>query len=336
MKQVYNGVDIVKFLGALCVMTYHALASAFGLEWRWFLLEHSIFRLAVPFFFVASGFFLGKKVRKNPEKRRAYFGAYLKRLAFLYAVWGSPAIALDLAYGINDGMSILQALGKVLHTTILLHNGVMWYMGALIFAAAVLYFMDTEKKLRISIWLGGAAFVVGMFLDSYSGIFFGSSMETVVNWYNQVFLSVNNGVFVGYFFTAVGYGYGACPGKERSLRYDLGIVVFGYAVFCVELLILSHIPLSLTGTYCSTLHMLILSPVLFRLAVRPWKWLPKETGFFRFSSTFMYFTHAILLSGLIFLFDLAPIAQYALMLVLELVAAAVVYRWNNPWINKLF
>ena len=120
------------------------------------------------------------------------------------------------------------------------------------------------------------------------------------------------------------------------MRHDLSMLVLGYGVFCVELFVLSQIPASLTGTYDCMLHMLILDPVLFHLALRPWKRLPQETGYFRFASTFLYFTHMILNTGLYYLFDLNPVFQYVIVLAVELGVAAVVYRWNNPYINKLF
>ena len=335
MTQRYNGVDIGKFVCALCVVTYHALASFYGRSDQWFVFEHAILRLSVPFFFVASGFFLGKKNRQNTKKRRNYFGSYLKRLAFLYVVWGIPAIGIDLAYAIHNGMGLSQALKVELHKTILLHNGIMWYIGALIFAIAVIYFLNTEKRLRISIILGCAAYMAGMLLDSYSGITTGTPMAAVVLWYKQTFLSVNNGFFVGFVFTAIGYREAFYP-QKRSLQYDLGMLAFGYGVFCVELFILSLLPVSLTGTYDCTLHMLILDPVLFRIALRPWKSLPQNTGYFHFASTFLYFTHMILITGLYYLFDLDPAFQYVLVLIIELGAAAAVYRLDNTWIKKLF
>lgn len=63
-KRNYNFIDILKFFFMLCVIALHChIELVFGRA-GWYVL-HCIFRLAVPFFFVASGFFFMSKLEKS-------------------------------------------------------------------------------------------------------------------------------------------------------------------------------------------------------------------------------------------------------------------------------
>ena len=57
----YTGVDIAKFFFCLCIICLHTGIASI-LPFSGMYIEKIIFRNAVPYFFVASGFFLGKKM----------------------------------------------------------------------------------------------------------------------------------------------------------------------------------------------------------------------------------------------------------------------------------
>ena len=58
----YNGIDLLKFLCSFLVCMIH-IAPIQGIELKYsgyinYILQHGICRIAVPFFFCASGFFV--------------------------------------------------------------------------------------------------------------------------------------------------------------------------------------------------------------------------------------------------------------------------------------
>lgn len=64
-KKVYSSVDIAKLIFCLCIVCLHAQDYyTFQSDIVWFIRQF-VFRTAVPFFFVASGYFLGIKLKKN-------------------------------------------------------------------------------------------------------------------------------------------------------------------------------------------------------------------------------------------------------------------------------
>ena len=57
MKNGFGYIDIVKFIFSICIIALHTLVlDSFNSDINWYV-THCIFRLAVPFFFVTSGFF---------------------------------------------------------------------------------------------------------------------------------------------------------------------------------------------------------------------------------------------------------------------------------------
>lgn len=58
-NSTYSSVDILKFIFAVCIFFLHSEIFKQILPSDYYVLL--LFRLAVPFFFVSSGFFLGKK-----------------------------------------------------------------------------------------------------------------------------------------------------------------------------------------------------------------------------------------------------------------------------------
>lgn len=60
----YHFVDFMKFFFMLCVIAIHShIENIFGRA-GWYI-THCIFRLAVPFFFIASGFFFKASLEKS-------------------------------------------------------------------------------------------------------------------------------------------------------------------------------------------------------------------------------------------------------------------------------
>ena len=98
----FCGIDIVKFLCALLVISLHLIGYAFsnmavdgkvptgsGNLTMLFIspLYFSIARVAVPFFFISSSYFLFKKIKEHPEDRKKIIKQYCFRVLALYSFW---------------------------------------------------------------------------------------------------------------------------------------------------------------------------------------------------------------------------------------------------------
>lgn len=103
-------VDIFKFIFAICIVLLHN--SIFNTHLLWEPVIVLIINLAVPYFFVASGYFLAEKVKRanTPDERKSICLTYVKRLAIKLLIFEPISIVLWLAKRYLDGLSIPNIL----------------------------------------------------------------------------------------------------------------------------------------------------------------------------------------------------------------------------------
>ena len=83
----YKGIDIMKFIMALLVIVLHT-HPFYGMNQTCnFITADVLGRLAVPFFFAATGFLLEKKLENNTASTKQVVGRYVLRLLKLYLIW---------------------------------------------------------------------------------------------------------------------------------------------------------------------------------------------------------------------------------------------------------
>ena len=141
MQKQYSGIDIAKLICAVMVIAIHTQPFS---QYVWIDRGAGVItRLAVPFFFVSTGFFLdfsdANKVRK-----------YIIRLFALYAIW-------TIIYLPFSSLSVRSLLltGVVEH---------LWYLPAAILAVFLAFIVRAPKKaLAISYLL----MLIGTLLSTY-------------------------------------------------------------------------------------------------------------------------------------------------------------------------
>lgn len=83
----YNGIDLMKFVASIFVVSIHCPPLIDFSKKADFNLE-IISRFCVPFFFIASAFFLYNKInRTRPEEQRGIIINYMKRIGAMYLFW---------------------------------------------------------------------------------------------------------------------------------------------------------------------------------------------------------------------------------------------------------
>ena len=89
MKRQYPAIDVAKFIFSILVVAIHTVPlgnNDYGFPLN---LLGSLSRLAVPFFFMASGFFLSKKFDGDFYSERNIIAVkkYALHILFLYGLW---------------------------------------------------------------------------------------------------------------------------------------------------------------------------------------------------------------------------------------------------------
>ena len=207
-------VDVARFVCALLVVAIHVRPLSTYTELGNFLLDKGLCRIAVPFFFLVSGYFWARK----PLTLRS-LGAFLWRIALLYALW--TAIYYPI---VTESQDMNHYWRRCLLSGSYYH---LWYYPAM-FVAAVLTFAawkcfagDGSGKAgksgrggeSASRGKAGGAVVIVAFLfyfigcmgESYYGLFAQNArIVELAEAYFALFWSTRSGLFFGFFFFALG------------------------------------------------------------------------------------------------------------------------------------
>lgn len=294
MKPYYYGVDIIKLVCAIMVVSIHTTALLDIGQAPYSIFHNYITRFAVPFFFVSSGFFFSLSFCKvysvNDKKKKVR--SYVKRLARPFCLWGSLYFVLSiLELVIIDKEKLSNAFLSKLHLLAVESPGAgLWYIEALLWIMLLMAVTAGVKKQTHILALG---FIC---LNLLSGIwnaplFGGGAFAFLHNVYYQVFLSERTFLFYGaYFFIGVLIAeYSEMLSKMKVTRY-LGIMCCSYALF----VLLSLMNPSLVVCLFTQIMKLCVSASVFLYALSikndeiPENFLKRNA---RAMSTIIYFSH---------------------------------------------
>lgn len=202
----HNGIDLVKFICAYLVVSihiapfpYHLFGIGTALN---FYFQQTLCRLAVPFYFIASGYFLFRKMDvHNPDGER--IKDYCFKILRFIGIW-----------------SILLVVG---------HTGHMWYLGATVGAVILLTLcLKQGMRFRTIFLLAALLYCIGLLGDSYYGFLEPLKKFTVihyiVNVYEYFFISTRNGVFMGFIFLTMGAAFARINITIRISTAILGLI----------------------------------------------------------------------------------------------------------------
>ena len=222
----YNGIDLVKFLCAIMVFIIHIppfRGEVSGLDkYVNFGLQHCACRVAVPFFFVSSGFFLFKKM---------------------------PLYKLDKEIITSYCFKILRLLGTWYVLLFIGGAGHLWYLRATVIAI-ILLSLCFHFRIRLGYIYAIACvlYVIGLLGDSYYGIIAPLKNITIFNFvfkgYKFAFSTTRNGVFMGFIFVLMGATFSNCRIKLKPRTALIGLAVSMLCLFFeVFLLKFNDIPI---------------------------------------------------------------------------------------------
>lgn len=216
-KTDYLGLSWLKFIAALLVIANHTGPFAVFGSSADFLVDGALTRIAVPIFFMTSGFFYFRKLTGDPLADRRHLRRYLGSIAKLYAI----AILLYVPLNVYNGYFSSPKFGILSLLRDLAFDGTfyhLWYLPALMIGIAMLHGLYRALKPASVMIVACLLYAVGLFGDSYYGLIAGSGVLT--GWYNgmfHVFDYTRNGLFFAPVYLALG-AFVARSEKCRSSR----------------------------------------------------------------------------------------------------------------------
>ena len=198
------------------------------------MLTRIIARVAVPFFFMTSGFFLISRYTCNAEK----LGAFIKKTTLIYGV----AILLYIPINVYNGYFKMDNLLPNIIKDIVFDGTLyhLWYLPASIIGAAIAWYLVKKVHYRKAFLIASVLYIIGLFGDSYYGIV--KSVSCLNVFYNLIFQLTDytrNGIFFAPIFFVLG-GYISDNQNRLSLKRSIVGFIVCFALMFGEALTLHH------------------------------------------------------------------------------------------------
>ncbi len=219
----YKGIEIFRVAAAFLVVAIHTSPLASYSSTADFIFTRVIARVAVPFFFMATGFFVlgGESARKS-----------LKKLLCIYAASAALYLPVNVYAGHLQSWGLLDLIQQIFFEGTFYH---LWYLPAailgLLLTGSLLRRLGERRTAAAAI----ALYALGLLGDSYWGLIEG--VPVLNGAYNAVFALMGytrNGLFFAPVFMWLGYrlrGGGRC-----AAGYEAAGLAAGFALMLAEAL----------------------------------------------------------------------------------------------------
>lgn len=283
-----NSIDIVRLIAAILVVAIHTQAIT------WFSGYSNgniqiLTRVAVPFFFCTSGYFLHKNyINSGCPAIAATFWKTVKLYTLLSLVY-FPVIFLS-------NPVLLHEPKKWMLVDFLLNGSYyhLWYMVGIIYSIAMVYLICKLNLSKVLLPLAIVCYVIGLLGTSYYGI--GSRLTALnVLFDSGWFLSIRRILLMGFPFTALGWAI-----LEGKLKLRISKKHLLFATTLVALLFVAEIvAVTVTGMSRTIEITVFLYPLLFLLfqicLVYPLEGKGKIASACRDTANFTYFWHPVVI-----------------------------------------
>ena len=280
----YSGIDCFRLIAALLIIAIHTSPLASFNETGDFILTRVIARVAVPFFFMTSGFFLISKYAPNANK----LGAFLKKTALIYG----SAILLYIPVNIYNGYFAMDDLLPNIIKDIFFDGTLyhLWYLPASMMGAAIAWYLvrrlDYPRALVVSIFL----YLLGLFGDSYYGIT--EKLPYINDFYKQLF-QISDYTRNGLFFAPAFFVLGGLIGDNRH-KIVLKGSILRFAV-CFALLLTEALTLHYFELQRHDSMYLFLLPCMYFLFNILLHFKAKRFVFLRTTALLLYIIHPMMI-----------------------------------------
>ena len=217
-RTAYTGIDEFRLAAALLVITIHTSPLASCSETGDFFLTRVIARVAVPFFLMASGFFLISQYARDAGR----LWAFLKKTAVLYGISIAVYLPLKLYNGYFTGKHFLPELIKDL-----VFDGTMyhlWYLPASMLGAGIAWYAVRRLGFKKALIVTLGLYAAGLLGDSYYGI---AEKLPILSVFYQNLFEITDYTRNGIFFAPVFLVMGGMAAEEAARGESLSLQICG-------------------------------------------------------------------------------------------------------------
>ncbi len=315
----YTGIDYFRFVAALLVVAIHISPLSAYSETGDFIFTRVIARVAVPFFFMTSGFFLISRYNYNNDKLKTF----IKKTGIIYGIAILLYIPLNIYSGYFTQENLLPKMIKdIIFDGTMYH---LWYLPASVIGAAIAWFSVRRFGLKKAFAITLTLYVIGMFGDSYYGI--AEKLPLLKNVYGYLF-ELSDYTRNGFFYAPVFIVMGGII-ADRATPVSMGKSIVGLfvssALFLAEGMVLHSYDFQRHDSMYITLI-----PCMYFLFSALTHWRGYRISLFRTSALIIYIIHPmmiVLVRMFVKMVNLQPLlvkdnlVQYLVVSILSIAAA---------------
>ena len=317
-------IDLAKFIFSLLVIAIHTSPLYQSSYWGNFVLIQYLGRYAVPFFFIASGYFIAQK-QTDSFKFKSIFNQ-LKSLLIIYALWSCiyfPFQSRDVYHHLFKTINLATIHEYFLRATYIGSYFHLWYFVALIQAIILYRFLIQYLNIDTLILIFTFIYLFGLLGDGYYNLNSYLHTSDIILFIREHLGGTRNGFFMGTIFVLIGAKIATIDiSKINTTKLWLLFIGFTLAHLLEVIFIKKYY---LGKDYNMTLFLLPASTFMFILILKSELKFNFSTIKLRQYSTYIYCFHPlVIILGSAFAFNNNSLMRYFFVLGVSIIAAIII------------
>lgn len=323
-NKAYTGIDCFRFLAAILIVAIHTSPLGGVNATADFILTRVIARVAVPFFFMTSGYFLISRYARDGKR----LTRFLKKTALLYLSAMALYVPVQLYNGYFAQTDLLQLVKDVIFNGTMYH---LWYLSAAMLGGWLAWHLVRRLDFGGAFVVSAILYAVGLLGDSYFGLAKLAGLEGIYAQFFTLFDYTRNGIF----FAPLFFVLGGWLAKRQPVSRKVAVagLILSFAAMLAEALALRQL-----GWQKHDSMYVFLLPVMLFLFDLLRRFEGKRMPLLRDSALVLYIIHPMvivalrLFAKLIRLEDLLIYCNPVHFAVVAISSAAAALLW--AWLSK--
>lgn len=332
-----NSIDIMRLIFAISVVAIHTHPFLEHNELISYIFSEVIGRIAVPFFFLISGYFFMMKLKNNNTE----YKVYLISIVSTYLIWNLIYLLYKLVFVIYNKESIIAYLkNNIVNYLILGSNYHLWYFPVLILCIIVSVYVIKNSKEKLILPITILLFLIGVLGSGYYKL--GINIPILYVLYNWKYYDIVSKIILGLTFFLLG---GMIKIHEKYIskfkfKSILNLVIISI-IYCLEIIIINYYDIQRNIIMTISLYPLVFCIILWCLN-NPLEWLNEYNKKIRGMANFLYYSHPIIISiiqniMMILGKDLFNgTTEFILSIIISNILVMIIINSNNKIMNRYF
>lgn len=252
-----GGLDLFKIIAAMLVVAIHTSPLSSLNDTSNFIFSNIISRIAVPFFFMVTGYFVLADIYTDSTRNKYRIQKYIKKLLVLYFIAIIIYLPVNIYAGHFSGVGMYDIFRMLIFDGTFYH---LWYIPAVIAGVLIVCFLSKKLSLKALVMISLFLYCIGLFGDSYYGLTLKNPIASFIyNIFFKFFSYTRNGIFYAPIFLVMGI---SAHSKTNNSSKTINIIGF---LMSVALMIAEGLTLQLFKVQRHYSMLVFLLPCMFFL-----------------------------------------------------------------------